>query len=186
MRMLPVRRTLALSTAALLAAATPLVAAAPASAAYDRVTARGDLVSYDSALVPADARARVLARYDESGDRTKVTLRVHDLLPNRAYGVHVHANPCGATGAVAGPHFQYLPDPVQPSMDPAYANPGNEIWLDLTTDEWGNAVSYADVDWEFPADRRGQSVVIHSELTKTGPGEAGMAGARVGCLTVPF
>src|SRR4051812_2826208 len=158
---------------------------APSAQASERVRERGDLVRYDPALVPADARARVTAVYDRKGG-TKVTLRVRGLLPNRAYGAHVHTNACGATGAAAGPHFQYVVDPVQPSVDPAYANPENEIWLDFTTDARGNAIGRADVDWQFPSNRRGNSVVIHAEHTHTEPGMAGMAGARVACLTVPF
>ena len=35
----------------------------------------------------------------------------------------------------AGPTFQNVVDPVQPSVDPAYANPENEIWLDFRTDD---------------------------------------------------
>ncbi|NHC15572.1 superoxide dismutase [Motilibacter sp. E257] len=159
--------------------------AVPAASASERVRERDDLTRYDTALVPADARARVTAVYDRRGG-TEVTLRVRGLLPNRAYGAHVHSNACGATGAAAGPHYQYVVDPVQPSVDPAYANPENEVWLDFTTDARGNAVGRAEVDWQFPANRRANSVVIHSELTQTGPGVAGMAGARVACITVPF
>ncbi|NHC46334.1 superoxide dismutase family protein [Motilibacter aurantiacus] len=169
------------------AAALTLAAgiAAPAATAADRVRERGDVVRYDTALVPEDARARVTATYDRKGG-TEVVLRVRGLLPDREYGAHVHVNACGATGAAAGPHYQYVVDPVQPSVDPAYANPENEIWLDFTTDARGNAVARAEVDWQFPANRRAGSVVIHAEHTSTEPGMAGMAGARVGCVTAPF
>ena len=52
------------------------------------------------------------------------------------------STPCGPTGDAAGPHFQNQVDPAaapgKPSTDPAYANPQNEIWLDLRTDGDGD------------------------------------------------
>ena len=70
--------------------------------------------------------------------------------------------------------------------DPAFANPANEIWLDLTTDAAGNGRAKAVVDWQFPSGRRPGSVIIHERHTSTGAGTAGVAGQRVACLTVPF
>jgi Cu-Zn family superoxide dismutase len=116
-------------------------------------------------------------------------LRVHGLRPNREYGAHAHKLPCGtADPLAAGPHFQYVPDPVQPSTDPAYANPDNEIWLDFTTDAEGDASARAVVEWQFPnaAGERAQSVIVHDHHTATPPGTAGTAGPRYGCLSVPF
>ena len=80
---------------------------------------------------------------------TVVALTVHGLLPDRDYGAHVHAKPCGLTGADAGPHYQHEPDPVQPSTDPAFANADNEVWLDFTTDREGNGVAVAKQAWDF-------------------------------------
>ncbi len=40
------------------------------------------------------------------------------------------------------------------ATDPAFANPDNEIWLDLSTDGDGNGSAQAVVDWQFGADRR--------------------------------
>jgi superoxide dismutase, Cu-Zn family len=140
-------------------------------------------VTYDEALVPVGSDATVRVR--PVRDRTVVRLRVRDLVPGREYGAHVHQNPCGATGDAAGPHYQHVPDPVQPSVDPAYANPRNEIWLDFTTDRSGDATVSSTVDWQF-TDRHAGSVVIHAEHTHTGPGHAGTAGTRLACVTVGF
>lgn len=161
-----------------------LLAASPALASADRVRAEGPLVAY-SAAVPAGAHARVQAVYNAAGS-TVVTLQVRGLQPNTEYGAHAHRNACGATGAAAGPHFQHVVDPVQPSTDPAYANPRNEIWLDFTTDAEGNGSAQALVRWQFSADRRAGSVIIHEHGTSHDPGSAGTAGARLACLTVGF
>ena len=77
--------------------------------------------------------------------RARSRLHVKGLEPDTEYGAHAHANAAAAsTGADAGPHFQHVVDPVLPSVDPAYANPRNEIWLDLTTNAAGNGVAKAD------------------------------------------
>jgi Cu-Zn family superoxide dismutase len=179
-------RTLTATTCLALAAGVALGTASPPAAARatDRVRAEGPLVRYGDEL-PEGARARVEAVYDAAG-RTMVQLHVWGLAPNTAYGGHAHINECRATGAAAGPHFQHVVDPVTPSTDPQYANPRNEIWLDLTTNSAGHGVATTRVPWQFSPDRRAKSVIIHIEHTKTGPGEAGVAGARLGCLTVPF
>ncbi|MEV8443172.1 superoxide dismutase [Actinosynnema sp. NPDC051121] len=139
----------------------------------------GDLTSYDP-RVPAGARAEVVAAPLAGG--TAVMLRAHGLLPEREYGAHVHVNPCGPAPADAGPHYQHVQGDA---ADPAFANPRNEIWLDFTTDAYGRGEAHARVEWQF-GERRPGSVVLHEEHTHTEPGHAGMAGARVGCLTVPF
>ncbi len=146
----------------------------PAIAGADRIRNEGPLISYSSAI-PSDASGK-----------TQVTLHVWGLQPNTEYGAHAHVNACGPTGSAAGPHFQYTPDPVLPSVNPAYANPRNEIWLDLTTDESGNGVAQTRVPWQFTPDRRAHSVIIHVEHTHTGPTDSGVAGARLACLSVDF
>jgi Cu-Zn family superoxide dismutase len=165
-------------------AAVGLFVSSPAIAGADRIRDEGPLVSYSSAI-PTDATARVQAVYDASG-KTQVTLHVWGLQPNTEYGAHAHKNACGTTGAAAGPHFQNIPDPVVPSVDPAYANPRNEIWLDLVTDEAGNGAAQTQVPWQFAPDRRARSVIIHVEHTHTGPNDSGVAGTRLACLTVGF
>ena len=167
-------------------------AAAPSTDPARSVTAQGTFAAapatpaatYDSALVPVGATATVNA--GEAATSTNVTLAVTGLQPNRRYGAHAHTKPCGSDGKDAGPHFQFKPDPVTPSVDPAYANNTNEIWLDFTTDAAGAGRATSTVPWVFPADRRAASVIIHAMPTSTEPGKAGGAGNRAACLTVGF
>lgn len=171
-------RPVAVASAALGLAGLAL--AAPAVAGLGAHVA-GDLTVY-TALAPAGATAKVHSV--ETGDgRTLVTLHVRGLQPHTEYGAHAHVYPCGMTGAAAGPHFQYRQGGL---TDPAFANPQNEIWLDLTTNAAGNGHAKAVVDWQFTATRRAQSVIIHERHTSTGTGVAGTAGQRVACLSVPF
>lgn len=144
----------------------------------------GTAITYDPALVPVGSRGAVSS--DTGAGGTTVMLAVRGVEPDRRYGAHAHTEPCGATGDLAGPHFQNEVDPVQPSVDPAYANPENEIWLDLTTDESGAGSATATVPWGFERDRRAQSVIIHAMPTAMGAGEAGTAGARAACISVEF
>jgi superoxide dismutase, Cu-Zn family len=141
-------------------------------------------MTYDQQLVPPGATATVRARSGEGS--TTVQLTVAGLQPRRAYGAHVHTRPCGPRPEDSGPHFQYTVDPVQPSVDPRFANPQNEIWLDLTTDGNGSGTAESVVAWEFPADRHPGSVVIHAMPTSTAHGKAGTAGARAACTSVDF
>lgn len=147
-------------------------------------TAPGTATTYDPRLVPPGSRAAVSS--STGGGDTTVTLEVRGLEPDRRYGAHAHARPCGAAADAAGPHFQHVPDPVQPSVDPAYANPENEIWLDLSTDAEGAGSATTTVPWDFERGRRAQSVVVHEMPTATEPGRAGTAGARAACITVAF
>ncbi|MGK5628243.1 hypothetical protein [Streptomyces sp. URMC 123] len=134
-------------------------------------------------LVPGGAGIEVLERADDDG--VTVGLRVRGLVPHRTYGAHVHTRPCGADPEDSGPHYQDRVDPVQPSADPAYANPRNEVWLDVTTDAHGHAEAVSHNRWWF---RKGEarSVVLHEHATGTGHGRAGMAGPRLACFSVPF
>ncbi len=152
--------------------------------AHGTFSANAPAITYRPDLVPAGARARVFSVSTERGG-TMTALVVTGLLPGRAYGAHAHALSCGATGDAAGPHFQHKPDPVKPSVDPTYANPRNEIWLDFTTDRLGTGTALSTVDWTF-GERRAHSVVIHETHTHTDPGHAGTAGARLACLDVAF
>jgi Cu-Zn family superoxide dismutase len=146
-------------------------------------------ITYNPALVPVDAA--MLASMGPSGadySRTVATLTVAGLLPNRGYAVHAHTKPCGITGADAGPHYQNHLDPAatpqKPSTDPFYANPRNEIWLDVRTDAAGEGTSRTTVPFTF-TDRMPGSIVIHEAMgTATAPGQAGQAGARIACLTL--
>lgn len=182
------RITAAGLTAALAALMLATLSSSPAVAAATTLdTGRQALISYNSTYVPAGATARVRSIATASG-MTVVTLQVRGLAPDREYGAHAHKFACSPTNPLAaGGHFQYNVDPVQPSTDPTYANPKNEIWLDFTTDSEGNGSAQAVVRWQFPANRRAQSVIIHDHHTAEGtPGSAGTAGPRYGCLSVPF
>ncbi|GAB3855727.1 superoxide dismutase [Dactylosporangium cerinum] len=170
-------------------------------------------VTYDQGLVPAGAVATVSITQTSADSRVWFT--VAGLLPNRGYGVHLHMNPCGATGADAGPHYEHHRPPVPPSApsqpvptpaaapasssasgkasasappppspaNPSYVNPQNEVWLDITTRADGRGSAVATHPWTF--DQPPRSLVIHATPTKTGPADAGDAGARVACLTLP-
>lgn len=180
-------KTLAVAAAAALLF-SPAAHADPAkvahtSAKFESYSATAKAVTYD-AKVPNGARVTVVGVPNVSGGTT-VLLVLKGLLPHRAYGAHVHVKKCGAAPADSGPHFQNVIDPVQPSVDPGYANARNEIWLDVHTDANGFAHTESTVDWQF-TERHAQSVVLHNEHTHTLPGEAGTAGPRLGCVNVDF
>ena len=146
-------------------------------------------VTYDEQIVPTGARVQ-LAIDQSAADRTTVSLAVDGLIPNRSYAVHIHARQCGLSGADAGPHYQHTIDPAagpqNPSSDPAFANPQNEVWLDVSTDAAGRGSSQAPVPFGF-TERPPGSVVIHEAArTATEPGKAGSAGNRVACFTIPL
>ncbi|MEV0256582.1 superoxide dismutase family protein [Streptomyces sp. NPDC050732] len=132
-------------------------------------------VTYDQGLVPAASWIEVVQR--GVGDGMTVTLRVRGMKPGHAYGVHVHRKPCGVEPEAAGGHYQHRVDPVQPSKDPAYLNPENEVWLDFTAGADGSGSASAVHGWGF---RPGEaaSVVLHHE--------PGGTGDRAACFTVPF
>jgi superoxide dismutase, Cu-Zn family len=146
-------------------------------------------ITYNPSLAPVDAAILTSVTpggYDYSS--TVATVVVAGLLPNRSYAVHAHTNACGLTGEDAGPHYQNRLDPAAkpsaPSTNPQYANPRNEIWLDIRTDATGEGTSQTTVPFGF-TDRRPGSIVLHEAMTTaTTPGQAGKAGARIACVTL--
>ena len=175
------------------ACASIAVALTPANAAPAPIRVTGDATvggaggafTYDAAQLPEGARITVKVTYPSNGT-TIVRLHVKNAAPDREYGAHAHVAACGAAGAAAGGHFQFVPFPAgSSSTDPAYANPDNEVWLDLATDADGNGTAQSVVDWQ-PGTRRPMSVVVHAAHTNTASGSAGTAGPRLGCITVPF
>lgn len=156
--------------------------AGQSSGTYEPYREGANAVTYDPAQVPAGARVEL--RSEPAGERTKLTTSVQGLQPDREYGAHIHTKPCGPTGQAAGPHFQEKADPVKPSVDPAYANPENEVWLDFRTDAEGNATSETEGAWSFEQRDDAKSFVIHEKHTMTEPGQAGEAGGRLACLNV--
>ena len=191
--MLRTTTTLRTATAGL-AGLAALAFSAPAVAGSVSRSA-GELVRYPDQAPVADAPVGASARVQrvETGDgRTIVTLHASGLEPLAQYGAHAHVNPCGdphldPKGLAAGGHFQHVvPTAGQPATHPDVANPANEIWLDLNTDEAGEGVAKAVVDWQFDPARRARSVIIHERSTDRGPTTWGTAGKRVACLDVPF
>lgn len=148
-----------------------------------------EAVTYNPALAPASAG--ILTSLMPGGygaPRTVATLSVAGLLPNRGYAVHAHTKACGTTGEDAGPRYQNRIDPAAtpqaPSTNPDYANPRNEIWLDIRTDADGSASSGTTVPFSF-TDRTPGSIVVHeAKDTATALGQAGKAGAQIACLTL--
>jgi Cu-Zn family superoxide dismutase len=132
-------------------------------------------LTYNVSLVPAGAGIEVEQR--SSARETTVRVRVRGVRPGHVFGVHVHQKPCAADPAAAGGHYQHQVDPVQPSTNPDYVNPENEVWLDFTADARGAGSAQARHDWGFRSGQAG-SVVIHDA--------PGTKGARVACFTVPF
>jgi Cu-Zn family superoxide dismutase len=141
-------------------------------------------VTYNTELVPVAGRVQVKEELRRDGG-TRIELRLRDLAANRVYGAHVHTKPCGKLPADAGPHYQDEVDPKLPSVDPKYANPVNEVWLDVNTNGDGSARAIAVVDWRF-REAGARSVVLHEAATSTHEGHAGTAGARLACVNVPF
>lgn len=144
-------------------------------------------ISYNPQLAPVGAAVTAVLTPSSDGTTT-AELTVSGLLPNRGYAAHVHTKECGATGEAAGPHYQNQMDPAAtpqaPSTNPEYANPRNEIWLDVHTDAAGAGTSRTTVPFVF-TNRVPGSIVIHEAMqTSTGPGQAGQAGARIACLTL--
>jgi superoxide dismutase, Cu-Zn family len=143
-------------------------------------------LTFNPALAPTGAR--LAATMIPSDLSTTAELTVSGLLPNRGYAVHAHTNACNSPASV-GLHYQNRIDPAAaqlqaPSTNPEYANPNNEIWLDVRTDAAGSGTRRVTVPFVF-TDRGPGSVVVHeAEETSTAPGEAGQAGAPIACLTL--
>lgn len=143
-------------------------------------------VTYNPALAPVGARMR--AALTPSGESTNAELTVSGLLPNRGYAAIAHVNACGGVPGGEGPHYQNRIDPAAkpnvPSTNPEFANPTNEIWLDVRTDSAGSGTSRTTVPFLF-TDRGPGSIVLHEATqTASGPGQAGQAGDRVACLSL--
>ena len=82
-----------------------------------------------------------------------------------------------------GPHYQNVKAPETPTVNPRYANPNNEIWLDFTSDPGGDAQGVTTVKWAFRPNEA-HSLVLHPNRTATHAGHAGTSGERVGCVGV--
>jgi Cu-Zn family superoxide dismutase len=187
------------------AVASAVVALIPAGCAYhglsmpttNAVVLRGEgaltapaasskAITYNTALAPTGAR--LAATMTPSGESTTAELNVSGMLPNRGYAAHAHTFACNVNPESAGPHFQNRVDPAatpqNPSTNPEFANPRNEVWLDFRTDGSGSGSSRTTVPFVF-TNRGPGSVVVHEGMqTETEPGKAGTADARIACLTL--
>jgi Cu-Zn family superoxide dismutase len=139
-------------------------------------------ITYDAKVVPPGARVRVAVTKTSSG--VVVRLTAAGMVPRRAYGVHLHTQPCAGMPDQSGPHYQNRHDPKTPSVDPSYANPSNEVWLDFTADPSGDGTAVSEENWAFDPKTPPRSLVIHGETTRTAEGVAGTAGERAACLTL--
>lgn len=142
--------------------------------------------TYNPALAPAGAL--LTTTMTPSGGSTTAELIVSGMLRNRGYAVHAHSNTCGDDPDSVGPHYQNHIDPAatpqMPSTDPAYANPRNEIWLDIRTNIVGSGTSHTTVPFIFTGRRPGSIVVHEATQTSTALDHAGEAGAPIACLTL--
>lgn len=195
----PMRRRLTLAVAIAAVAAMPMACgyqglSMPAQTA---ITLKGagvlaeprpdyDAITLNSALAPAGSRLAVTMT--PSTTSTDVEFTVSGLQPNRGYAVHAHTNACSDNPEFLGSHYQDRIDPAATSLassrNPEYANPSNEVWLDVRTDAAGSGTSRTTVPFVFTV-RGPRSIVVHdAQETATGPGQAGEAGKPVACLTL--
>jgi Cu-Zn family superoxide dismutase len=159
-------------------AQTPLVGSASAT------TTRAE--TYNPALAPLGAHLSA-SLTPSGGKSTTAEFTVSGLLPNRGYAAQAHVNTCGGSPGGVGPNYQNRIDPavnptavgVAPSADPQYANPQNEIWLDLRTDANGSGTSRTTVPFVFTD--RGPGSIVVGDAQQTSPGKDG---APVACLTL--
>ena len=170
-----------------LTAAAVLAVAAPALAGADVVRASGGLVTYAPTTtlerVPGTARGRLQVVASPRGTTTFV-LVLHGLLPDSDYGVHAHVADC--VDRQGAGHFQAVPAPSPEENDSRFANPRNEVWLDVETDAEGSGTARAVVTWQFRPGQGPRSVIIHRDRTSTedAAGRAGTAGPKLACLPV--
>jgi Cu-Zn family superoxide dismutase len=153
-----------------------------AAGTFQPYRAGATAITYDPKMVPPGARARVAITRTTAG--LVVRLTVAGMVPRRPYGAHLHTQPCAAVPDQSGPHYQHKHDPKTPSVDPSYANPANEVWLDFLSDDAGAATAVSPENWTFDPQAPPRSLVIHDEITRTEKGVAGTAGARVACLSL--
>lgn len=176
------------STSITVLAATALVTlagvagAAPADAGQHAAHHfRGPLTDLQPALAgPFDgASARLLMV--EHGSASTFVLSVRGIsppTPGQTFGAHLHTGPCiPGNGAAAGSHYNAS---AAAGAVPALVSDQTEVWLDLTADADGNAVSVAQVPFVVPPGQR--SIVLHAMPTD----DHGTAGARQACLPVTW
>jgi len=174
------RRTAPTMVLAIAAAVTALMPLAGASGAA--VSVAGPLTVYSAGLDnPATGVSAAVHETVTGSGKTIVTLHLFGFGPGaegRTFGAHAHVNPCGSVGTAAGPHYTH------PASAPTLEE--REIWLDFTVNPGGEAHAKATRDWTIlptqVAPYGARSVIIHALPTSP----AGVAGARLACIDVPF
>jgi Cu-Zn family superoxide dismutase len=156
---------LAAATTLTLSSAGP-AAASPTVKAEGRFAIAGPAYTYNLAVVPEGATAR-LRVVEIGGERTLAVLIVRGLPANDTYAVHAHTGPCSADPMSSEGHYQHQ---VGGPVDAV-----NELWLGFTSNAAGVGVAHAVVDWEFRDDDSSESITFHHG----GP-------ARVACLPADF
>lgn len=140
-------------------------------------SSKSKAISYNPELAPIGAAMTATVIPTSEGSLAELT--VFGLLPSRSYVAYAYTKACGVTADAAGRRFQNHLDPAASaqarSTNPEYANPGNEIWLDVRTDAAGAGNSRATVPFAL-SDRTPGSFVVHDA--------EGKAGVRVACLTL--
>jgi len=162
---------LKLTTGALVAVVAVAVPAGAVAARMHVDHGEGPTAVHDAGVAAIQTQVHSWSR-DGS---TTVRLMVNGLAAGATYGAHVHTKPCGALATDSGGHYQHSTDPAVPLAQ-------REVWLDITPDAQGMAVSSTTVPWEFAPGTAG-SVVIHALPTNA---TTGVAGARLACTTVTF
>jgi len=146
--------------------------------------------TYNPQLAPQGAHVSVMMTpHDES---TTAEMTVSGLAPNRGYAAHGNVNACSPDPAAEGPTYQNRIDPAvsttaigqQKSTNPEYANPQNEVWLDVRTDASGSGTSRTTLPFVFTDRGPGSVVLYDGEQTNTAPGQAGQAGNPIACVSL--
>jgi superoxide dismutase, Cu-Zn family len=177
--------TMAAQTAATLHGDAPIEAPSQNSTAGSNSATTTRAETYNPALAPQGGH--MSATLTPSGESTNAEFTVSGLQPNRSYAVQAHVNTCGGVPDGVGPIYQNRVDPavntkavgVAESSDPQYANPQNEVWLDVRTDGSGSGTSRATLPFVFTDRGPGSIVVTDAEQTSAGKG-----GTPVACLTL--
>jgi hypothetical protein len=163
---------------ALLVVGVTVVAASPSLVPAKRVHAQGRLAALASTAPSVDGT--VDAEYDTTG-RSTLTLHLSGLEPGETYAAYAYRQPCDATKDL---RFQQFPDRKQPSSNPLFANPFNEIWFVGKADQHGQATSRVRRSSQFAPTWSPRSVVLEGDPIIRGTSK--LPGPRLACLTVAF
>jgi hypothetical protein len=128
---------------------------------FESFVTEGTLIALpaeDDAGVPELAGEATMTRSLDG--TTAVELSLQGLVPEADYGVHVHNMPCSLGNG--GAHYKW-DESVSATLEE------NEIWLNVTADEEGEAQKSVTVP--YLARPEAQAIVVHSS-----------SGARLGCL----